>query len=317
MTKVLLNLELEKKHLDQIRSAASGVDLVYTTDRSEALEAFPHVQAAFLWQRIRPEEFERARLLRWVHAWGAGAEHFLFKEFVESDVALTTGKGTAGSHVSEQAMALLLGLTRGVARAGRTQTWTQRGPIRKVVWELAGRTMGIVGLGGNGKALAKRAHAFGMRILAVDTEDVEVPDYVEACWKPDCFYDLLGESDVVAICLPYTPATKGLFNREAFARMQPHALLINVTRGKIVDEAALVDALENHRIGGAGLDTVPQEPLPDGHPLWRMDNVLITPHVGGGSPYRQDVIVERFCENLQRFVTGQPLLGLIDKRKGY
>ena len=177
--------------------------------------------------------------------------------------------------------------------------------------------MGIVGLGGTGRDLADRAQGFGMRIVAVDTEDVEVPDNVEACWKRDRFYDLLEHSDVVAICAPLTAETEGMFDEQAFARMRSHALLINVTRGKIVNEQALIEALRKGVIGGAGLDVTPQEPLPEDHPLWSMENVIITPHAAGGSPNRLDRIVELFCENLRRLLAGQPLLSVIDKRKGY
>jgi phosphoglycerate dehydrogenase-like enzyme len=133
----------------------------------------------------------------------------------------------------------------------------------------------------------------------------------------DRFHDLLGESDVVAICAPLTPDTEGLFDREAFRRMQSHAMLINVTRGRIVDEEALLEALQKGLIGGAGLDVTPQEPLPEDHPLWRMENVIVTPHTAGGSPNRMDRTVALFCENLRRLLAGEPMLSVIDKRKGY
>ena len=177
--------------------------------------------------------------------------------------------------------------------------------------------MGIVGLGDTGRKLAARAGAFGMRLIAVDPEAVEVPDQVEACWKMDRFHDLLAQSDVVAVCAPLTRETEGLFDRKAFRRMLPHALLINVTRGRIVDEAALIEALADQQIGGAGLDVVPQEPLPEEHPLWHMENVLITPHTAGGSPNRNDRLTALFCENLKRFLAGEELLSVVDKEKGY
>ena len=156
-----------------------------------------------------------------------------------------------------------------------------------------------------------------MRIIAVDPEQVEVPEAVEACWGMDQFHALLEQSDVVAICAPLTAETEGLFDQEAFARMRSHALLINVTRGRIVNEQALLAALAKGQIGGAGLDVVPQEPLPEDHPLWRMDNVLITPHTAGGSPNRDSRCVALFCDNLRRYLAGEPLVSVIDKRKGY
>jgi len=156
-----------------------------------------------------------------------------------------------------------------------------------------------------------------MRVIAVDPEPVEKPDFVDEVWKMDRFYDLLEQSDVVSICAPLTAETRGMFNLEAFRRMKPHALLISVTRGKIVDEASLLQALEEGLIGGAGLDVTPREPLPQDSPLWDMKNVIITPHVAGGSPLRTDRAVELFCENLKRFLAGERMISVIDKRKGY
>jgi phosphoglycerate dehydrogenase-like enzyme len=177
--------------------------------------------------------------------------------------------------------------------------------------------MGIVGLGGTGRAVAERARGFGLRVLAVDPEPVPAPPGVEAVWRMERFHDLLRESDVVVVCAPLTPETRGLFDRRAFAAMRPHALLINVTRGAIVDGAALVEALETGQIGGAGLDVTSPEPLPPEHPLWRMPNVVVTPHAAGGSPLRQDRVVDLFCANLRSFRSGEPLDGVIDKTKGY
>ena len=313
--KILVNRGMEERLIERIRGAADEVEVILPQSQAEALEAMPGVAVVF--GGLNREMFRRAERLRWVQTWGAGVDGMLYPEFVASDVILTSAKGTVGIHLAEQAMALLLGLTRGIAWAVRKPNWDQRMPIRQASWELIDRTMGIVGLGGTGRDLAVRAHGFGMRILAVDPEAVEVPGCVEACWGMDRFYDLLSESDVVAVCAPLTPDTEGMFDREAFRRMQRHALLINVTRGKLMDEAALMEALEQGLIGGAGLDVTPQEPLPADHPLWRMDNVLITPHVAGGSPNRDERLVDLFCENLRRLLAGEPMLSVIDKNKGY
>ena len=313
--KVLLNLELTEASVDRIRAVSDDVELLHVESEGEALEVMPEVDVVF--GELSHEMLRSAERLRWVQVTGAGVNSRLFTEFVESDVILTSAKGTVGVHLAEHAMALLLALTRGIVTAVRKPSWDQRMPIRNAAWELIDRTMGIVGLGGTGRALAARASGFGMRIIAVDPEDVDLPDSVEACWKMDRFHDLLGQSDVVAVCNPLTPETEGMFNRAAFQSMQRHALLINVTRGGIVDEDALMEALEKRIIGGAGLDVTPQEPLPLDHPLWRMDNVVVTPHAAGGSPNREGRIVDLFCDNLGRLMDGQPLLSVIDKRKGY
>jgi phosphoglycerate dehydrogenase-like enzyme len=313
--KILINDKLDDHHLEQIRSVTDEIELVMPDSREETLEVMPAIEAIF--GGMNRDMFRRAERLKWVQTWGAGIDGMLFSEFVASEIILTSAKGTVGVHLSEHALALLLGLTRGIAWAVRKADWNERMPIRQASWELINMTMGIIGLGGTGQDLAIRANAFGMKILAVDPEDVEVPDCVEACWKMDRFHDLLSASDVVVVCCPLTEDTRGLFDQLAFEKMQNHALLINVTRGKIVDEASLLNALQNGQIAGAGLDVTPQEPLPEDHPLWTMDNVIITPHTAGGSPNRQDRIVNLFCENVKRLMNGEELLSVIDKHKGY
>lgn len=313
--KILLRVDLADRHRKQITSSVDGAELLTPESEAETLEVMPQVEVVF--GGLSPEMFRRGERLRWVQTWGAGVDGQLFKAFVDSNVVLTSGRGTVGVHLAEHAMALLLGLTRGIAWAVRRPGWDQRMPIRNASWELVDLTMGIVGLGGTGRELAVRANAFGMRVVAVDPENVDVPACVAACWKMDRFHRLLTVSDVVAVCAPLTPDTRGLFDERAFRSMKSSALLINVTRGGIMDEAALVAALMCKQIAGAGLDVTPVEPLPPEHPLWQLDNVLITPHTAGGSPNRQDRIVNLFCENLKRLVAGRPLLSIIDKSKGY
>lgn len=314
---ILLNIDIEDRHIRQIRSVAPAPDheIMKLCSDGEMLEVMPDVDIVF--GEISEEMFTRAKRLRWVQVTGAGVDARLFPDFVDSEVVFTSAKGRVGVHLAEHAMALLLGLTRGIATAVRNPGWHQRMPIRNAAWELAGLTMGIIGLGGTGRELAKRAHGFDMRVIAVDPEDIEVPETVEACWKMDRLFDLLGQSDVVAVCAPLTAETEGMFGREAFAQMPDHALLINVTRGGLMDEGALMEALKTGQIGGAGLDVTPKEPLPDDHPFWRMDNVILTPHVAGGSPRRMDRMVDLFCENMQRLLEGEPMLSVIDKKKGY
>ena len=313
--KVLMRMDLAEELIEEIRQVAEEVEVVRVDSDAAALEVMPEIEVVC--GHISRKMFARRQKLEWMQSWGAGVDGLLYPELVESDVVLCSAKGWVGVHLAEHAMALLLGLTRGIHTAVRNPSWEQRWPIRAASWELVEQTMGIVGLGGTGREVAKRASAFGMRIIAVDPEEVAVPEEVEACWGMGQFYALLEQSDVVAICAPLTAESTGLFDQEAFARMRSHALLINVTRGRIVDEQALLAALAEGQIGGAGLDVVPQEPLPEGHPLWRMDNVLLTPHTAGGSPNRDRRCVALFCENLRRYLAREPLLSVIDKRKGY
>lgn len=312
----VLDVNMELGELaDQVRTLGGRVELVEPENDRQLDEELP--QAEVVLGTLLPDQFARAARLRWMISAGAGIDRHLFPELVESEVTFVSAKGHVGTHLAEHALALLLAVTRGIGVAVRHRTWEKKWPIRDASWELTGLTLGIIGFGGTGRELAKRADSFDMRILAVDPVDVQPPEHVEACWKMDRFFDLLSQSDVVAICAPLTPETRDMFDREAFNRMQNHAILINVTRGGLVDEAALLEALDQGAIGGAGLDVTATEPLPDDHPLWNYDNVVLTPHTAGASPLRMQRLVDLVCENLRRDLDGEPLLGVIDKRLGY
>ena len=297
--------------------AAAGKDAVLVEVRTPERQREEIVDADVLFGRVTPEIFTRARRLRYYHSLGAGVDSIITPELIESDVILASEKGEVGIHLAEHAFALLLGLTRGVHTALREPDFRLREPIRKEQRELWEQTMGIVGFGGTGRAVARRALGFGMRVVAVDIEDVPREPGVEAIWKTDRLHDLLAISDVVVIALPLTKATHHLFTRDLFRRMQRHAILVNVTRGEIVYGDDLVAALEQGLIWGAGLDVTDPEPLPTGHPLWRHPRVIVTPHTAGGSPRRAGRAIATFCENLRRLGDGRPLLALVDKRKGY
>jgi phosphoglycerate dehydrogenase-like enzyme len=297
--------------------AAAGKDSVLVEAKTAERQREEIVDADILFGRVAPEIFTAARRLRYYHCLGAGVDSILSQELVESEVILASEKGEVGIHLAEHAFALLLGLTRGLHTALRDPDFRLREPIRKEQRELWEHTMGIVGFGGTGRAVARRALGFGMRVVAVDIEDVPREPGVEALWKTDRLHDLLAISDVVVIALPLTKATHHLFTRDLFRRMQRHAILINVTRGEIVYGDDLMKALEEGLIWGAGLDVTDPEPLPSGHPLWRHPRVIVTPHTAGGSPRRAGRAIATFCENLRRLADGRPLLALVDKRKGY
>jgi phosphoglycerate dehydrogenase-like enzyme len=285
--------------------------------RDAARQCAEIVDTDVLLGRVPNDVFVLNRRLRYYHSIGAGVDAILSPELVESDVVLASEKGEVGIHLAEHAFALLLALTRGLHTAVRRPDYELREPIRKEQRELYQLTMGIVGFGGTGREVARRAVGFRMRVLAVDIEDVPPEPGVEAIWKPDRLSDLLGTSDVVVIGLPLTKATHHLFTRDLFRQMRPSAVLINVTRGAIVYGDDLLKALEEGLLWGAGLDVTDPEPLPAGHPLWSHPRVIVTPHTAGGSPRRAGRAITVFCENLRRLRSGQPLLALIDKRKGY
>lgn len=313
--KILVNSDITSEQQQQIEAVSDTIRIVKPQNSEEMLREIADTDIVF--GGFNRSLFENAKQLKWVQVWAAGVDGILFPEFVNSDVILTSAKGFVGTHLADQAWALILGLLRGVGRSVRERTWDNKMSIRLATWELGERTLGIVGLGGTGIEVARRAQGFEMHVIAVEPEAIEAPTFVHEIWKMDRFDDLLAESDIVCICAPLTPETESMFDDAAFQKMRSHALLINVTRGKIVDGPALIRALNEERIGGAGLDVTPVEPLPADSPLWDMPNVIITPHVAGGSPIRMDRTVALFCDNLERFLVGKPLLSVIDKRKGY
>ena len=294
--------------------AGPGSTLIEARDAQTQRKEIADTDVVF--GRVPNDVFLAARHLRYYHSIGAGVDAILTPELVASDVILASEKGEVGIHLAEHAFALLLGLTRGLHTAVRRPDFSLREPIRKEQWELYDQTLGIMGFGGTGRAVAERALGFGMKVLAVDVDDVPGMAGV-TLWKSERLHDLLGAADVVVICLPLTKATRHLFSRDLFRRMRRHAILVNVTRGAIVYGDDLLAALEEGLIGGAGLDVTDPEPLPPGHKLWTHPRAIVTPHTAGGSPRRAGRVIATFIENLQRMQDGRPLLALIDKQKGY
>ena len=259
--------------------------------------------------------------LKWAHTSSAGVDRFLTPEFLSSDVILTCAKdGPAGPNLAEHAFALLLALTRNVAISARKTTW-KRGELSSGVYELGGKTLGVIGYGGVGREMASRASAFGMAVAAIKkTQREDVPADASAdieILPPERLDVVLAKSDAVMIAVPDTPDTVGLFDKAAFAAMKQSAIIVNVGRGSTIVTDDLVSALEVGEISGAGLDVTDPEPLPEGHPLWSMDQVVITPHIAGVAPERGIRNLERVLQNLELFVAGRPLLSTVDKKLGY
>jgi phosphoglycerate dehydrogenase-like enzyme len=304
--------------LDGIRDAApTGSTVRVAASMREAVRTAGEAEVIFGF--IPKPLFDAAPKLRWVHCIASGMDMFLYPEMKNSPVVLTGEKGLVGGHLADTGFGLLLALTRQIGTAIRLgpEAWNRREAMRMVEVELEGLTMGIVGFGGTGRAMARRAVAFGMEVIACDVMAVAPSDGVADLWGMDRLDELLQRSDVVAIGAPLTNQTRQLFDDARFAAMKPGALLVNVTRGEIVDGDALVRALRSGRLGGAALDVTPIEPLPADHPLWTFDNVVMTPHTAGASQLRGPRNIARFCQNLRRAASGDPLIGVVDKQKGY
>ncbi len=309
--------QVDLDDLDRIQHAAGDNAQVVVTSPKEAAD---HAADAEVILGIVPRAlFEAAPNLKWVHAIASGVDMFLYPEFVESDVLLTSEKGLVGEHLADHGFGLLLMLTRQLATALRygADSWNHRPEMRFQEIELTGETMGIFGFGGTGRAMAKRAAAFGMNVIALDRDPVPGSDEVQEVWGPDRFDQLLQASDVLSVCCPLTPETKDLFDERAFSLMKQKAFLVNVTRGEVMVEDALVSALQTGEIRGAALDVAPREPLPADSPLWTMPNVVMTPHTAGASQFRAKRNIDRFVSNLEKLVRDEPLEGVIDKKLGY
>jgi phosphoglycerate dehydrogenase-like enzyme len=257
--------------------------------------------------------------LRWVQSQQAGVDACLpIPKLRDGSVMLSNMQRLNGPNISEHAMALMLALTRQInayVNNQRDTKWIPRGYQR--MQDVDGKTLLVVGLGGIGTDVAKRADAFGMRVIATRNSSREGPPFVDYVGLADELPKLIAEADIVINTTPLTPATTGIFNAAMFARMKPTAYFINVGRGQSVVTADLVDALKTKKIAGAALDVVDPEPLPASHPLWTIPNVIITPHVAGTSELRQDRAWIIMRENLRRYVAGEKIYSVVDVKKGY
>lgn len=272
---------------------------------------------------LRPEQFAATRSLRWVHAPSAAIHQFLFAELVNSSVMLTNSREVHGPVVAEHVMALIFALAKKIPQAVALQQqhiWGQ-----ELMWktgvrprEIAGATLGLIGVGSIGRRVAEMASAFGMRVIAVrEHAEKGSPPGVTAVFAPEALDDVLKQSDYVVLAAPLVGATQGLINAARLAVMKPDGCLINVGRGQQVDETALAEALTMRRIAGAALDVFEQEPLPAASPLWGIENLLITPHNGSITEKLWHRHYELFSDNLRRYITKQPLRFVVDKYKGY
>lgn len=263
--------------------------------------------------------FAAAKQLRWIQSYGAGVEWIArVPELISSNVVVTNTRGAHAATIAEHAFGMLLTLTRGLRTLGdqqRERVWRRPTGVHFV--GLSGLTLGVVGLGRIGSAIAQRGHGFDMHVIAVDTNDVPRASYIEEFWNLDGLPKLLAKSDVLAIATPLTPETRGMFGPTQLAMLRPSAFLVLVSRGGIVDQPALCQALAEGRLAGAAIDVTDPEPLPAEHELWGAPNLIISPHCSGSSRQTDDQVWGIFKENLARYLAGQPLNNLVDKRRGY
>jgi phosphoglycerate dehydrogenase-like enzyme len=300
--------------VDAFRAVSPEVKVVAAERGDLAKEA---ADADAIFGTIDPELFRAAKKLKWVQVYSAGVEGYRFPEFLSSNVVLTNAKIIQGPNIADHALAMLLSLTRDLYRVipNRTKEEWARGQYKPI--ELRGKTAIVIGVGGIGSQIAQRAHGFGMNIIGVDPKDIPYQPYLTKVIAPDRLDSVLPQADVVFVSAPLTPQSEKMMGERQFELMKPNSYFIAVSRGRLYDTNALVKALDSRKLAGAGLDVTNPEPLPKGHPLWKFENVIVTPHIAGQSDMVQSRRLELIKENIARFVKGEPLLNVVDKQKGY
>lgn len=312
---------IPKRYVQQLRDAFPQHEFVHVAAEPGVIAAVGDTDVAFM-SELRPQHLAAAPRLRWVHSPAAGVGGMLFPALRESGVAITNSRGMSAGVIAEHVLALTLALFRKLPLAIRSQArrhWAQEETAAApALRTIQGARITIVGMGGIGGASAVRFAALGAAVTGVRRRlDAAPPDGVTRVVATADLHGVLPETDVLVLAAPQTAETRGLIGAEALRVMHPDALLINVSRGKLVDEAALAEALASGRPGGAGLDVFEHEPLDLRSPLWTLPNVIITPHTAANRADHWDVATDLFADNLRRFERGEPLRNVVDKTAGY
>ena len=314
---------MPRPFVDRLRAAFPHHTFIEAWDRDTVRRLLPDADVAFT-PYVDRDVFESARRLRWVQSPAVGVGSLLFPALVQSDVVLTTARGIRARAIAEHVLGVSIALARQLNVAIRSQAgheWAQdliEGPGRCTVRTLLGARIGIVGLGSIGLEVARIAAPFGMRVSGIRRRaDEALPDGVEDVLPPERLHDLLARSDIVLLSAPLTSSTRHLIGKPELDVIKRGAFLINIGRGHLVDDEALVAALRDGRVGGAALDVFTHEPLDPHSPYWDLPNVIITPHTSGAMSDYWTPLVDLFCDNLRRFEDNQPLRNVADKHAGY
>jgi len=326
----ILSARYRTRDLERIRAAAPGSRIVTVSTEGLADGSLDEVEVllrGFLPAETFDRILARAPRLAWVHSATAGVERVLTPAGRARGLVITNARGVFSAPIAEYVMMMILAVSRRLPQLlelQRERTWQ---PLEGT--ELHDVTVGIVGLGSIGRAVADLARAFGCRVIATrrlagDPADAPgtattpaAADSLDAVWGPEMLPALLGESDFVVLALPLTPDTEDLIDAAALGQMKPGSWLINVARGRLVDDRALLRALREGPLGGAILDAFREEPLLPSSPFYDLPNVIVTPHTAWSSGRVLDRSVELFCENLRRYAQGEPLLNVVDPAAGY
>ena len=303
--------------LDELRETAN---IVIGNSANAFDKAAAGAEVIFNWSgslSLIREVFVMSHAARWVHSRSAGLERTLFPELIASDVTMTNGSGVFSPSLGEFALGAILYFAKDFRRMIRNQmagVWEQFD-----VLPIAGQTVGIVGYGDIGRAVAARVRALGMNVLAVKrhVSQNNSDSLVDQIYRPDHLIEMLPRCDYVVVAAPLNAETRGLIGEAEFAAMKPSVVIINVGRGPVIDERAMIKALSEHKIKGAALDVFAEEPLPNGHPFYKLENVLLCPHCADHTPDWLDNAMRFFIAQFERFRRGEPLLNVVDKKLGY
>ena len=320
-TVFVLTANLADKDLALLEQLPPGTNLVAGTS-AEAFERLAEdTDVIFNWSaggKLLREVFLMCPNVRWVHSRSAGLDSVLFPELIASPVPVTNGRGVFSQSLGEFALAAILFFAKDLRRMVRNQEagrWEQFD-----ITEIAGQTLGIVGYGDIGRAVATRARAMGMRVVAIKRHGpplYNVDPLVSRIYKPEERLEMMRVADYVVCSAPLTPETHGMIGDREFAAMRPGAVVINIGRGPVIDEPAMVRALSEKRIRGAALDVFDQEPLPEGHPFYKLDNVLLSPHCADHTPDWTEQAMRFFLTQFERFDRGEVLQNVVKKELGY
>jgi phosphoglycerate dehydrogenase-like enzyme len=320
-TRLVTEYKFTPAEVDQIVAAGGGdVEIVICPDHAAFLKELP--TAEIVYGTLDKDGLERAAKLRWLQGGAAGVEA-LSVLMRAHPAALTNHAATFAPAITETALGMLISLARGINRwyvpQFQNREWKPIGTVKSDDHaEISGRTMGIVGMGGIGMSLARRAYyGFDMKILAIDPRPVLKPSFVAELRDPSWLMEMVPQVDVLVGAAPHTPETDKMFNETVFRAMKKTAYFLLLSRGNLMDDLALVKALKEGWIAGAGLDVFPTEPAPSEHPIYGCENVVMTMHTSGWSPDRQTRLISLIAENVRRYKRGLPLLNQVDKEKGY
>jgi phosphoglycerate dehydrogenase-like enzyme len=311
---------LPRRFIDELRRAFPKHEFIDVWDADAIRRTLPQVDVAFT-PVVDSDVLPLATRLRWIQSSAVGVAHLLYPAMIESDIVITNARGVRMRPMAEHVIAVTLALARQLHTALRHQvnhSWAQDLFESQGLLTLQGRRMGIVGLGSIGMEVARLAAALGLKVSAVRRRpDLERHAEIDELLPPDRLGELLAKSDIVLLAVPLTAATRALIGRRELGLMKRGAFLINVGRGGLVDDDALLAALRTGHLGGAALDVFAEEPLPASSPYWDLANVIVTPHTSGTMEDYWTPLVSLFSENLRRFEAGLPLLNVVDKRAGY